>query len=512
MLTAVAVGALLVTAGLLAPGAEAATGLVWTACTDEGLIEAGAQCTRLTVPVDHARPSGAKLTLALSRVRHTSPDSAYQGVMLVNPGGPGAPGLGLATLGASVPGEVGGRYDWIGFDPRGVGASSPALTCDPAVNGYHRPYYVPLTRTIEKAWLDRSRDYAAKCGRAGGALLDHLRGTDIVQDIDHIRRALAAPKINFYGFSYGSYLGQLYATRFPGNVRRMVLDGVADPGRLGYRGQNLDQDPGFDRNMGLFFDWIAKHDDIYHLGTSGAAVERTYYAEEARLRRAPAGGVIGPDELSDALLDAGYGVLGWADDAAAFAALINDDDPGPVKDLYDSAYPQEPGGDNGTAGYLATVCTDSKWPRDYATWKRDATRLHRVAPYETWANVWFNAPCLFWPARAADPARIDGGQAPPVLLLSETFDAATPFSGALEARRRFPRSVLIEGVGGSTHAASLNGVACTDDAVAAYLRDGSLPRRLNGSRSDKRCEPLPQPDPSATTAADPAAAKLGRRR
>ena len=91
---------------------------------------------------------------------------------------------------------------------------------------------------------------------------------------------------------------------------------------------------------------------------------------------------------------------------------------------------------------------------------------------------------------------ISGAAAPPVLLISETLDAATPYSGALEARRVFGKSALIEGVGGTTHAGSLSGVACTDNAIAAYLADGTLPARVAGDRSDKRCPAVPQPDPN----------------
>ena len=97
--------------------------------------------------------------------------------------------------------------------------------------------------------------------------------------------------------------------------------------------------------------------------------------------------------------------------------------------------------------------------------------------------------------------RVDGHDAPAILLINETLDAATPFTGSLEVRRRFPKSRLIEGVGGTTHAGSLSGVACTDDAVATYLATGDLPKRLSGRRSDLQCDPVPQPDPSANATA-----------
>jgi hypothetical protein len=98
------------------------------------------------------------------------------------------------------------------------------------------------------------------------------------------------------------------------------------------------------------------------------------------------------------------------------------------------------------------------------------------------------------------PVTVNGASVPPILLLSESLDAATPFSGSLEVRKRFPRASLVEGVGGTTHAGSLFGNKCVDDTVADYLATGVLPKRVKGDRSDKRCTPLPQPDPSKPAA------------
>jgi len=475
-------------------------GISWGACDDGSLASAGAQCGTISVPLDYRHPQSGRVTLALSRVQHTSPDAQYQGVMLTNPGGPGGSGLGLATLGGYVPDGAGSTYDWIGFDPRGVGASIPSLSCDVAINGYNRPYYVPQTPALELTWLNRSRDYARKCGTAGGALLDHVTTLDTVQDMESMRQALGVSQINYYGFSYGTYIGQVYATLHPENVRRLVLDGVIDPRYVWYQ-SNLDQDPAFERTIHAFFDWVGKRDSIYHLGVTGDAVSRNYYAEAEKLRQAPAGGIIGPDELLDALLDAAYYVLFWADDAAAFAALVNGGDPAGIKEIYDIYRPQGAGGDNENAMYLATECTDAEWPRDWTRWKIDTLRVSLTAPFETWGNTWFNAPCMTWPAKSGTPVKVDGGKAPPALLINDTYDAATPFSGALEVRRRFPRAALVEGVGGTMHAGSLFGDSCIDGTVATYLATGALPPRARGNQSDKKCAPLTAPEPSANSLA-----------
>lgn len=501
--------ALVATVGLLVGGAVAApaasaqpdrsaprsvSAIAWGACADTVLQNYRAECGFLTVPLDHARPYGPTIRLAISRIRHTR--EPYQGVMLVNPGGPGGAGQVLSVLGNFVPGGAGASYDWIGFDPRGVGRSVPALACDGDYAGYRRPPFVPSTAAIEKAWLARSAGYAKACAKAGGPLLGHLKTTDTVQDMDLLRRALGAEKINFYGFSYGTYLGQVYATRYPARVRRMVFDGVVDPRRVWYDA-NLDQNRAFDRNIKVYFDWLADHHAVYRLGTTGTAVEKRFYAVQRDLARKPAGGVIGPAELTDVFVQAGYYVFGWRAVAEAFAGWVHRRDPAPLKALYDESNPQTEGSDNGYAIYLAVQCTDTRWPRSWSQWKRDHWRIHARAPFMTWGNAWFNAPCRSWAAKPGTPARVDGAKTPPVLLISETLDAATPFSGALAVRKRFPRSVLIEGVGGTTHAGSLFGNACVDGAIAAYLADGTLPRRVKGNSSDVKCRPLPPPAVSA---------------
>jgi len=117
----------------------------WGPCSDPDLEDAGARCGTVTAPLDYRHPHGAKVKLAVSRVRHTVPASRYQGVMLVNPGGPGGSGLDLATLGQFVPRGAGGAYDWIGFDPRGVGSSRPSLSCVPGYFLGPRPPYTPTS-------------------------------------------------------------------------------------------------------------------------------------------------------------------------------------------------------------------------------------------------------------------------------------------------------------------------------------------------------------------------------
>ena len=469
--------------------APAPAAIAWRPCTDSELSSAGAECASVRTPLDWAHPrDGRTVSIAISRVRHTA--SPYSGVMLANPGGPGGSGLGLATQGAQVPRRVGVRYDWVGFDPRDVGASRPRLTCDADYANGPRPQYTPATEDAVSAWRRRSDAYAKSCA-GNGALLQHMTTRDSANDLDYLRRALGVRTVSYYGYSYGTYLGQVYATLYPDRLKRMVLDSTVDPGRVWYDA-NLDQDRALDTAITAWFDWLAEHDDRYRLGTTRKDVEQAYLDLGADLASKPADGVFGSSELADTLLYAGYSQRLWPALGGALATAARGDTAAArsywttLNDVTD---------DNEYAAYLAVECTEAPWPRDWATWDRDTRRVDADAPFSTWLNTWFNAPCRTWPAAASTPVRVRGSAAPPILMIDETLDAATPYAGSVAVRRLFPRARLLAEPGGTSHAESLSGNACVDGAVADYLGSGALPARAAGDGPDATCRPLPVPSP-----------------
>jgi pimeloyl-ACP methyl ester carboxylesterase len=475
-----------------APPLAQAPALAWGRCTDAGLAYSGLQCAVVVVERDHDDPTGPTIRLALSRRVHTS--SSYQGVMLVNPGGPGNAGRDLASLGDYVPNGAGDGFDWIGFDPRGTGASSPALRCSTTYWGTDRPTYTPRTTATTAYWLHKSKAYADACADTATkrALLPHLTTVDSVRDMESIREALGAATIGFYGYSYGTYLGQVYATMFPSRVGRFVLDGVVNPSRTWYA-SNLDQDRAFGANLDEFWRYVATYPRTFHLGTRWRAVKRGYQRELRRLERHPAArGRLGPSELVDALSDAGYYVYNWPELARDWSLLVRKGQGGPLLAKYHDSFM---GDDSSYAGYLATECTDAPWP-GWTQVRKDATAMNAVAPFMTWSNTWFNGPCLFWRApRHARPAVSGAAVTSKILLISETRDAATPYSGALAVRGLFPSASLVAGVGGTTHASSMSGVACVDNTVASYLLTGVVPARLSGTRADRACPRLQPASP-----------------
>jgi pimeloyl-ACP methyl ester carboxylesterase len=480
--------------------------IAWGTCDVPALVDAGAQCAMLSVPLDYAHPEGTKIKLAVSRIKHTVPDSQAQGVMLINAGGPGVAGIAdaLSTFGQLVPNGAGGFYDWIGFDPRGVGESQPALSCEPNYFDFSRPTYIPLLQSTVRTWLALAKGYAQACAANNGPILSHMTTIDAAKDMDSIRAALGVAQINYYGYSWGTYLGQVYGTLFATHVRRMVLDSNVDPRNVYYQA-NLIQDVGFDRTLKIWFGWLAQYDSVYHLGKTAPAVEALFYRTEAQLTLHPADGKIGGDEWLDIFLQTGYKQFNWPLLADAFAGYVNNGDVANLENLFlliDGLR-----NDNSYAVYSAVQCTDVQWPQQWSTWARDNWATFARAPFETWANAWYNAPCLFWPARPQQPVTVDGRRASGALLIDQTLDAPTPFEGSLEVRQLFPNSSLIALPGGTTHGSSLSGDTCLDDQVAAYLADGTLPPRRPGNGPDTTCAPPPMPVPR-TEAAAPAVGSL----
>ncbi|MFS8201333.1 alpha/beta hydrolase [Streptomyces sp. CWNU-52B] len=459
------------------------------------------QCASLKVPLDHANPRGRTVTLALSRVPHTS-KKTYQGPLLVNPGGPGGSGLTLAGfVAASLPKSVAAQYDVIGFDPRGVGASKPALNCRPGHFAPVRPDSLPTSRALEKANLDRVRAFAKACATQHKDLLPYIDTVSAVRDMDAIRRSLGAKKINYFGYSYGTYLGAVYAKLYPDRVRRMVLDSVVDPTGVWYD-DNIAQDHAFNSRHRAFMAWVARHDATYGLGTDPEKIEESWYAMRAALAKKPAGGTVGASELEDTFSPGGYFNGYWPYLAEAFAARVKTGKDDLLVDAYENFGAVDAAGDNGYSVYTAVQCRDASWPRDWDDWRDDNWEVYAKAPFLTWNNAWYNAPCAFWPTEPAEPVDVSNDAVPPVLLFQATEDAATPYEGGVTVHHLLRDSSLVVEEGGGNHGITLSGNTCLDKHLAAYLTDGTVPR--GAGEADAVCDTLPAPEPLSATPASSA--------
>jgi pimeloyl-ACP methyl ester carboxylesterase len=450
--------------------------LRWHSCT--GLVgKIGIRdCTMLSVPLNYADPGGRHISLALDMIPATAPADQQQGVMLVNPGGPGASGLSLAAVVAEgLNRSVARDYDIVGFDMRGAGSSVPRLSCEPGFFAGPRPNYIPASAAAEQVMITRAKTYAADCEQKFGWLLPYMTTENAARDLDSIRAAFGVAQINYLGFSWGTYLGQVYATLFGSHVRRMVLDSTVDPTGTWYI-DNVDQDYAFQGRMDAFYAWVAAADRVYQLGSTAAQVQAAYYRARNQLLAHPVDGTIGADELDDTFLEGGYLDELWPGLAQALALYLNAGNSTFLADQYRAYGVQN---ENLFAVYNAVECADAAWPRSFAYWTSDTEMIYKTAPFYAWGNAWTNAACAFWPVRGpAKPLQINGAGLPGILMVQGTLDPATPYAGAQNAHKLLPSARMVVVAGGGNHGQSFSypSNACVQGYLNAYLASGALPQ------------------------------------
>lgn len=431
--------------------------LVWGDCD---LPRAG-ECARLAVPLDWDRPDGAAIELALGRLRATG-DSI--GPLLVNPGGPG--GSGLEFLAADpVSEQVAERFDVVSWDPRGVGASAD-LRCGSEVEPFLALDPEPDDDSEQAELEDAAAAVAAECAELDGEVLAHLGTQDVARDMEAIRRALGVEQLSYLGFSYGTSIGQEYLALFPDRVRAMVLDGLVDP-TLGYADTLIEQARAFDAAFEVNAAGCARAGvDRCGVADLGEAYDRVAEAVE----RTPLPGgerAVGPAELSTAAIQTGYGSQGWQQLGPALAAALQGDGLA----LWNLAAAYYGIGD--FTSYAAVVCVDDPPPQGTAAYREFARAAAEAAPRFGAAVANELAVCADWPAdaRPAPPPVPDG--TPPVLVVGNTGDPATPYRNAVAVAQRLPGSALLT-VESDGHTAYLSD-PCAGEIVDEYLIDLVLP-------------------------------------
>ncbi|MFE2549760.1 alpha/beta fold hydrolase [Streptomyces sp. NPDC059355] len=493
-----------------AAGTGAGTGaLDFRTCPAVEELPSPVRCATLRVPLDYARPDGPQIPLTVSRVpatRHGG--AARQGSLVYNPGGPGASGM-FFPLVADLPEweRIGAAYDLIGYAPRGVGRSAPLSCEDPAVRA-KGPTQVPAepSAAYKRQRVAAARAYARGCAQRAGTALPYYTTLDNVRDLHVLRAALGEEKLTFFGASYGTYLGAVYATLHPGHVRRMVLDSAVDPDprRIWYV-NNLDQSPGFERRWYDFRAWVARHHAAYRLGATPEAVQASYERVREAVARTPAGGTVGTGELQAAFLQAAYYDDVWPQRAAALGAFLAGD-PGPLVEQARQEPESAAARENARAVYTAVLCNDAAWPVQWETWDRDNTELARRAPFETWANAFLNLPCAYWPVgERQQPVAVGGrpGPLPRTLIVAAQRDGATPYPGALELQRRLgAEAALVTEKGAGAHGVVGGRNDCVDRHVERYL--------LTGDTSGWRVTCAPHPEPAPVSLDDRAARGPGK--
>lgn len=460
--------------------------LPWKSCVlgpqdaiGKELEQAGARCADVTVPLDYADPGGRTITVAISRIRAT--DTAHRvGSLLLNSGGPGGETLSDAPWIRRTMKDVGARYDIIGVDPRFVGRSTP-LDCHWPTGSYLR------SGGVDRAGFDRmtafARDLATRCRRHAADVLPYVTTRNTARDMDVIRAALGERRISFLGYSYGSYLGQLYVTMFPGRTDRMVFDGVMDASRYSPR-LLRGAETANRRALEHWASWAAARDATYGLGrTRGAVLAVVDRIQAAAARR--------PLKLGDFRLDEHI----VPPLVMAGLSMDNDKDFGNLAQAVRDMRRAAEGGRvtpspafaemlkfvlTGAASHYgsaqaAILCGDVPAPREPEVYWRDVQRSRTLDPL--FGPVTHNiTPCAFWAPPRERPTTVTDDF--PALLVNATGDPRDPYDGALDLRRKWPSSRLVTLRGADQHGVyGYVGSACVDGAVNAYFATGRLPER-----------------------------------
>ncbi|MEU7645662.1 alpha/beta hydrolase [Streptomyces huasconensis] len=445
--------------------------LSWGRCPadQKELNEAGAQCAKITVPLDYADPGGRTIQLAISRVKARSPER--RGILLSNPGGPGGTGLAHTLALRPTLKDAADHYDLIGFDPRFLGESTP-LTCGPAP----RPAPPPPTTTPRadfEASVRAARDTARRCREHSdnATLLPHASTRNVARDMDAIRAALGERELSYYGVSYGADLGAVYTQLFPRRADRVVLDSSTDPAATQYE---LFQRSGAPAEAAL-----------------GSRVRADVRAllERAERRPIPVEG----QRLDAPLLRMIFKQLVQHEEYDTQltsvvadlkkAAAGEDIEPGPALAGLLALLSSPELADSMVGGALF-MCGDGGWPaggwpKNPETYWKNMRRSHATQPvFGPYVNSMI-APCAFWRSAPREPGT-KIGNAVPVLLLQARHDNNVPYEGALALHSRLTGSRLLtadiraHGVYGRGND-GLTPVPCADRAVNTYLRDGTLP-------------------------------------
>lgn len=419
--------------------------IVWQACPDGDLP---LDCTRVTVPIDWSDPGGDTLTLKVSRHRATG---ARRGTLLLNPGGPGSPGAPFAARAAAIFGEkLVASYDLVGWDPRGVGESSP-LTCPESANAEYRKAVLPATAAERVAYERVTGGWAAACRAASGPLFDHVDTISTVRDLDVLRAVLGEAKLSYAGLSYGSRIGIFYADLFPGRVGRMVLDAATDPTSDDadfWRGASLAAERGFD-------DYLAGCADREGCPLADRSPARAR-ADVGRL-------ITTPGPVQDYL-------------ANVVSALVKSPKSWPDLDEFLTlAFRGEIVAEDGDPGiaYQAINCLDLPDHRTAAQVMADARRASATRPVFGHMMT-ASTLCPQWPVAATGrPRTVTAPGSAPILVVGTTRDTATPYEWAVSTARHLADGHLLTRQATGHVAYSRN--PCVTAAVDDYVVDGVLP-------------------------------------
>jgi pimeloyl-ACP methyl ester carboxylesterase len=466
--------------------------LSWKPCAEPA--QKGLQCaTARGVPLDYRHPRGRTIHLAV--IRHRATDPAHRiGTLFFNPGGPGGAGTALLPSVISVfPAAVQARFDIVSWDPRGVGQSTrvqcfaSAKAQSDFLGGMVIGSSFPVGRAEMGDWIRRYRAFDRHCERRGGRLLRHVSTADTARDLDLLRRAVGDRQLNYYGVSYGTFLGATYANLFPARVRAMVLDGNLDPrayvrpeirangGRFLTTDLREHADLGAANTLNAFLDLCGSADTTHCAFSAGspAATRAKFAALLRRLHSRPRSADMTYAQVVSTTGNALYSQPAWP-------SLANT-----LQDLWTTGTAKPVTSTAPAFGQIFAIrCSESPNPASAAFRSVDAFAYARSGPLGPWW-AWQSLPCGSWRVTAAD--RYTGPwnrrTANPILVMNTTHDPSSPYQSAVAMARQLARARLLtvdgygHGVGGSS--------TCASRYVSRYLIDKTLPPARTRCKQDQ---------------------------
>jgi pimeloyl-ACP methyl ester carboxylesterase len=472
--------------GHAAPSASRpVTAIKWSTCKaispDDAAIATAAACGTLSVPVDYAKPDGDVAQLAMIRFPATG---AKIGSLIVNPGGPGSSGVeAAAQLLPIMPPSVRDRFDIVGFDPRGVGSSSPVKCLnDRELDSFLGADPTPDNKTEEQQFTDSAKAFGDKCQANGGPLLGHVSTIEAAKDMDILRAALVETKLDYLGKSYGTFLGATYADLFPTKVGKFVLDGALRP-KLTSSQVNEGQAVGFETATRAFVqDCVNKGGCPLGNSLDSGMQKLRDFLKQVDARPLPLG-----DTYVKALTEgwASLGIAGPMYDPRQWPQLtsaLRDAFAGKADPLMKLADGYADRSSSGTYdGNLMQViyavnCLDRSDSKDPTHYESEARSLSAKAPMWGPFLAWSTVPCGYWPVPANNaPKKITAAGSGPIVVVGTTRDPATPYEWAQGLASDLENGHLIT-FDGDGHTAYMRSNSCVNDAVDAYLLKGAVPR------------------------------------
>ncbi|NHN57258.1 alpha/beta hydrolase [Calidifontibacter sp. DB0510] len=451
---------------------------------DFAAINARTTCAKVTVPKDYDNPSKGNITVLVTRTKAAKPSGTPR-VLMTNPGGPGGPAGAFSVVTAALS-PLGEQDDVIGVDPRGVGGSTqvPCAYYAADVKDSRNPSDADL-----KQMQQATKKTVDRCVAKYGDYLPYITTDNVARDHDLVRRLLKVDTVDYYGVSAGTWLGARYATLFPKQVGRFVLDSntaFTSSFQTSFGMQPMAFQRRFEDQL---LPWLARRDSTYGLGSSKEDVGKTYEA----VRTAAGDGKLGrfyPDLIDNVVAQSLYTDRGFKT-AGALIALLNDARNGDQRALRTAESALASQGRvtdderSQNTVFMAVTCNDTPWSSDESSYATQGKKDGEKYPLVGWGGL--TSPCAYWPYKTPQ-IKVDTTKAAPILMVQTEADPATAYEGAVQAHKASGNTRLLSVDDQGNHGAVLGaGNLCVEQQAYGFLSKGTLPG------GDTVCPAIPLP-------------------